>query len=68
MISLIIARRKDDRIIMSLRSTKTVLPPIIKKALNGIDGYGGGHDLACAANVPEQDFTEFINKLKAQII
>ena len=64
----IIARRKDDRVIMSLRSTKIVLPPLIRKALDGIEGYGGGHDLASAANVPEQDFTRFIDQLKAQII
>ncbi len=60
----IIARMKDDKVIMSLRSTKIELPLIIEKCLNGLEGYGGGHDLACGANVQTEDFGTFMNRFK----
>ncbi|MDP3728571.1 MAG: DHH family phosphoesterase [bacterium] len=60
----IIGRIKDDKVVMSLRSTKIKLPDIIKKSLEGLTGYGGGHDLACGANVLNEEFGIFIAKFK----
>jgi len=49
---------------MSIRSRKILIPEALEKALNGLDGYGGGHETACGANVKQRDFREFINRLK----
>ena len=50
-------REKDDEMRMSLRSNKK-LPPIIEKALEGIEGYGGGHEYACGACVKKKNFKD----------
>jgi len=65
---IIVCREKGNEFKCSLRSNKHKLPDKISKSLTGLTGYGGGHDLASAANVPEQDFSRFIDQLKAQII
>ncbi len=51
----------------SLRSTKTIINKILPKALNGLDGYGGGHEHACGGSVKKKDFTTFISNLKKLI-
>ena len=61
---IIVARKKDGAFKMSIRSRDIVLPPLIKKALRGIDGYGGGHEHACGANIPVSDFNKFVEGLK----
>ncbi|HIH15699.1 MAG: hypothetical protein QT08_C0018G0023 [archaeon GW2011_AR17] len=63
----IIGRIKDDKVVMSLRSTKIKLPEIIKKSLEGLTGYGGGHDLACGANVLNEEFGIFMTRFKKYI-
>lgn len=64
---IIIGRKKSGEIKLSLRSAKYNLPPIIKKALEGCEGYGGGHEHAAGANVKETDFNKFMEQFKAQI-
>lgn len=64
---IIVGREKDDRIKMSLRSSKLDLRPIIEEALVGVDGYGGGHAFACAANIPANDFDNFVNVIRKHI-
>jgi single-stranded DNA-specific DHH superfamily exonuclease len=61
---LIIGRKKNDTVKMSIRHSKRVLPPLIKKALDGLEGYGGGHDHACGAKVRESDFKIFVERLQ----
>lgn len=61
---IIIAREKSDEIRMSLRSSKIKIPEILNKALEGLDGYGGGHEYACGCNVKEKDFETFVSRLK----
>lgn len=63
----IIGRIKDDKVVMSLRSTKIKLPDIIKKSLEGLTGYGGGHDLACGANVLNEEFGTFMTRMKKYV-
>ena len=46
-----IARQNEERYILSIRSTKTKIPPILEKSLEGLDGFGGGHDFACGAGI-----------------
>jgi len=64
---IIISRKKDDDFRMSLRSKDVQIPPILEKALIGLEGYGGGHEYACGANVNEKDFEEFIKRIKESI-
>ena len=63
----IVAREKDDYMRTSLRCEDLVLPPILKKALDGLDGYGGGHDHAVGASINVKDFPTFIQNLKKLI-
>ena len=62
---IIIGREKDEEIKLSLRSSKIELPPLIKKALEGVKGYGGGHTKACGANISKDDFKTFIENFKS---
>ena len=64
---IVIAREKTDRVIMSMRSKNLSLPPIIKRCLEGLDGYGGGHEHACGGNVSKGDFDMFINRLTKEV-
>lgn len=63
----IVARQKEDYMAASLRSNDIVLPPLIKKSLEGLDGYGGGHDRAVGASVSRLDFMKFINNIRKNV-
>ena len=52
---------------ISLRSRDLKLPPIIKKALKGLTGYGGGHDHAAGACVKVDDFEQFVENVRQQL-
>jgi len=56
--------RFETELRMSLRFKKQGLPKFLKKALEGLDGFGGGHEYACGASVKKKDFEQFINNLK----
>ena len=60
----IVAREKDSYMRTSLRCEDLILPPLLKKALDGLDGYGGGHDHAVGASINTRDFPIFIQNLK----
>ena len=60
----IVGRHKDDSIRMSFRSTSINVPELLKKALVGIRGYGGGHDLACGGAVNAEDFEKFVENIR----
>ncbi|MFH1209279.1 MAG: DHHA1 domain-containing protein [archaeon] len=63
---IMVGRIKDDRVKLSLRSSKIKLPELINKSLEDLDGYGGGHDFACGVNINKFDLYKFIenfNKL-----
>jgi single-stranded DNA-specific DHH superfamily exonuclease len=64
---LLIAREKNDEMKCSLRSSKIILPPIIEKCLVGLEGYGGGHELACGLNIKTRDFDEFLRRFREMI-
>ncbi|MBI2208425.1 DHH family phosphoesterase [Candidatus Woesearchaeota archaeon] len=64
---ILVGRRKDDDVRMSIRSKKTILPPLLNKALVGLEGYGGGHEYACGANVKQHQFKDFVESLKKNI-
>ncbi len=64
---ILIAREKDGSYRISFRSKGIILPPILKKALEGIQGYGGGHEYACGGNILVKDFDKFVENLEKQI-
>jgi len=63
----IVARQKEDYMAISLRSNDIILPPLVKKSLEGLDGYGGGHDRAVGASVNRNDFMKFINNIREYV-
>ncbi|MBI2135223.1 DHH family phosphoesterase [Candidatus Woesearchaeota archaeon] len=64
---ILVGRKKDDDVRMSIRSKNTILPPLLDKALAGLEGYGGGHEYACGANVKQRQFREFVENLKKNL-
>ncbi len=64
---IIIARQKEENMIMSLRGERWFIPGILDKAREGLGGYGGGHDHACGASVPKENYAEFIRRIKKLI-
>ena len=64
---ILIAREKNDEMKCSLRSIKTILPPLVEKALVGLNGYGGGHEHACGMNIKTFDFDEFVRRFRGMI-
>ena len=65
---IIIAREKSGEMKASLRSPASInLQPIIKKALEGIEGYGGGHEHAGGVNIKDKDWDDFVDSIKEQV-
>lgn len=64
---LIIGRKRNGEVKMSLRSATIKVLPILEKALKSVDGHGGGHDFACGAGIKEEDFDKFIEVIKAEL-
>jgi len=61
---IVVGREKNNEIKISIRSSKHILPEIIKKALQGCDGYGGGHEHAVGVNIKKRDFKKFFKNFK----
>jgi hypothetical protein len=65
---ILIARRHNGEYKYSLRSAgKYEIPPMLAKALKGVDGYGGGHTYACGACVKEKDNERFLQVLHEEV-
>ena len=63
----ILGRQKDDEIKLSIRSSTIPVNILVKKALEGVSGYGGGHPYACGANVQSSDFKKFVEQFKTAL-
>ena len=64
---ILIGRKRSGEVKISMRAAKKILPPMLEKALVGVDGYGGGHEHACGACVKADDFDKFLKQLKEQL-
>ncbi|MBT4824081.1 DHH family phosphoesterase [Candidatus Woesearchaeota archaeon] len=64
---IMVCREKSGEFKCSLRSSKFKLPKRINEALEGLTGYGGGHDYACGACVKVSDFKEFLSRFKKSL-
>jgi nanoRNase/pAp phosphatase (c-di-AMP/oligoRNAs hydrolase) len=63
----IIGREKSGKVKCSIRSRSVNLRPIIAKALQGIEGYGGGHEYACGSVIKVEDFEQYIKNIKREL-
>ncbi len=61
---IIVGRLKSGEMKCSLRSSKVKILPVLQKALEGIDGYGGGHDYACGACIKKKDWDRFLESFR----
>ena len=64
---IMVCREKSAEFRCSIRSTKHKLPDRINKALTGLDGYGGGHQLACGACIKSHHFKKFLERFKMEL-
>lgn len=64
---IVMGRQTDNIIRMSLRYQKGSIRELLKKAIQDLDGYGGGHEHACGAHLNSKDFKEFIERLESYI-
>ncbi len=63
---LVVGRERQDYYMLSFRARNVPVLPALKKALVGIDGYGGGHENASGGSVNKKDFERFIEKFKGE--
>ena len=52
---------------MSIRSAGTNVREALEKSLEGLNGFGGGHDNACGAGINKDQYEEFIRKFNENI-
>ncbi len=65
---IMVARKHAGEFKYSIRSAgKYEIPPMLVKALEGVDGYGGGHTFACGAAVAEKDNEKFVAAIEHQV-
>ncbi|MBL7054863.1 DHH family phosphoesterase [Candidatus Woesearchaeota archaeon] len=64
---IIVGREKNGDIKMSLRSKHKTIPEALARSLAGLEGYGGGHEHACGANVKKEQFEEFVKRLRENL-
>lgn len=62
-----ICREKSGEMKCSLRSIKIPILKSVQKAVEEVNGHGGGHEHACGAGVKKEHFEEFLNSLKRQL-
>ncbi len=63
---IILGRVKSGEYKLSLRAKKPIRDQL-KKALEGVNGYGGGHEMACGTCIKEEDFERFLEQFKAAL-
>ncbi len=63
---LVVGRERQDYHMLSFRARNVPVLPALKKALVGIDGYGGGHENASGGSVNKNDFEKFIEQFKGE--
>ncbi|MBW2995302.1 DHH family phosphoesterase [Candidatus Woesearchaeota archaeon] len=63
---ILLGREKSGEIKFSLRWNKDIRTPL-QKALQHVEGYGGGHELACGASIKLKDVPKFVEIIKEEI-
>lgn len=60
---IVVAREKDGSMRSSLRSSKYNIRDMLQSTFTKIDGKGGGHENACGASIPIDQWDEFLSLL-----
>ncbi|MBW2988078.1 hypothetical protein DRJ48_01520 [Candidatus Woesearchaeota archaeon] len=63
----IVAREKNGEMKISIRARGIKINKALEKALEGVEGYGGGHEYACGANVKKGDFKRFLEQFRESL-
>ena len=63
---IVVGRERSEYYMLSFRARNVPVLPALKKALVGIDGYGGGHENASGGSVNKKDFEKFIEQFKGE--
>ena len=65
---IVLGRIKNGTVRCSMRSPPTVdLKKILAEALQGVEGFGGGHEHACGCSVKVEDWELFVENVKKQV-
>lgn len=64
---IVVGRVTDIEVKGSARGKNVKVLPILKKALEGVDGYGGGHDYACGFCINKDDFDKFLDVIRNEL-
>lgn len=64
---IVIARQSNGTYKCSLRAKHVRLDKVLKETLQGINGTGGGHEHACGAVIPQEEFSLFIELLQEKL-
>lgn len=65
---ILVARRKNNEMVCSFRSSNLNSLNILEKSLEGVEGHGGGHEKACGAVIKIKDFEKFLENVKKSIL
>ncbi len=63
---ILITRKSDGKYKCSIRAQFPIVDQL-QIALEGVDGYGGGHPSACGAVVAEEDWEGFLERFKEEL-
>ncbi|MBR9700328.1 hypothetical protein GOV11_00500 [Candidatus Woesearchaeota archaeon] len=64
---ILVGRHHDGKYKCSIRSKDIPIPKKLESALEGLEGYGGGHTHACGCVVDEDNWEEFKSRLEDSI-
>jgi single-stranded DNA-specific DHH superfamily exonuclease len=64
---IILGRIKSGEVRCSLRGSKYDIANMLEKALQDVQGHGGGHKHACGAGIKEGDFAKFVKNMRKQV-
>jgi len=64
---IVIARQSNGSYKCSLRAKNIRLDKVLEKILQEINGTGGGHEHACGAVIPQEEFSLFIEILQEKL-
>lgn len=65
---ILVGREKNGEVKCSLRSPQGItVADKLERALEGVNGYGGGHEYACGAVVRKEDFRRFVRNLRREL-
>lgn len=65
---ILLGREKNGEVKMSLRAANHSVLEAVQVALDGVDGYGGGHEHACGACVKKESFSKFVEQLEDHLL